>query len=160
MKFIIGPFLGIILALLVSSSTLADWPVASRKSYISKYPSSSHPAVDVATAWGTKIIPVWAGRIVYRGWRNNCGGRQVYVKHNNGYYTAYYHMSSYGRAVGAYVKPSNPTTYIGRIGSTGCSTGPHVHVEFWKGYPWRSGSYRVRKVQPILSGYYLPRRYR
>jgi murein DD-endopeptidase MepM/ murein hydrolase activator NlpD len=52
------------------------------------------------------------------------------------------------------------TTRLGRVGQSGCASGPHVHVEVWRGYPWHSGSYRVRPWSFIDSGTYLPSRYR
>jgi murein DD-endopeptidase MepM/ murein hydrolase activator NlpD len=138
--------------------TTAAWPVASRDSYLSRGYSSSHRADDIAVARGTRIVPVGSGRVVFAGWRSNCGGYQVWVSHGDGRYTAYYHM---GREVVYAGKPvTRQETTLGYVGSSGCATGAHVHVELWKGYPWRSGSYRVNPWGAIDSGVYLPYRYR
>jgi murein DD-endopeptidase MepM/ murein hydrolase activator NlpD len=147
-----------LLALAVVIPAIAAWPVASRSSYISRGYSSSHRAYDIAAPRGTRIVPTMSGRVVFAGWKSNCGGYQVWVSHGNGLYTAYYHMSKEvswkGRAV------RRQTSTLGYVGSTGCATGPHLHLEVWHGFPWRSGSYRVRPMNYIDSGTYLPYKYR
>lgn len=147
-----------LLALAVALPAIAYWPVASRSAYVSRGYTTSHRGYDIAAARGTRIVPVRSGTVVFAGWRSNCGGYQVWVSHGNGLYTAYYHMSREvswsGRAVSA------QSSTLGYVGSSGCSTGNHVHVEVWRGYPWRSGSYRVNPWNYIASGSYLPYRYR
>ena len=138
--------------------TTASWPVASRSSYISRGYSSGHRAADLAASRGTRIVPIGSGRVVFAGWKSNCGGYQVWISHGDNKYTAYYHMSREVVYKGKAVKRQSTT--LGYIGTSGCATGPHVHVEVWKGFPWRSGSYRVNPWHYIDSGYYLPTRYR
>jgi murein DD-endopeptidase MepM/ murein hydrolase activator NlpD len=145
-------------ALILPVAVLASWPVATRSSYISQGWHTYHRADDVAAAWGTPIVPIRSGKVVYEGYKHNCGGRQVYVAHGNGLYTAYYHMSSIAATKGEYV--TRQSTRLGRVGESGCATGPHVHVEVWRGYPWASGSYRIGPWNYIDSGTYLPYRYR
>jgi murein DD-endopeptidase MepM/ murein hydrolase activator NlpD len=145
-------------ALILPVAVVASWPVTTRSSYISQGWHSYHKADDVAAAWGTPIVPIRSGKVVYEGWKKNCGGRQVWVSHGNGLYTAYYHLSSIAVTKGQYV--ARESTRLGRVGESGCATGPHVHVEVWRGYPWASGSYRVGPWKYIDSGTYLPSRYR
>ena len=87
---------------------------------------------------------------MFAGWKSNCGGYQVWVAHGDGRYTAYYHL---GKEVVYSGQPvTRQETTLGYVGSSGCATGPHLHVELWKGFPWRSGSYRVNPWGAIDSG--------
>jgi len=84
-----------------------------------------HMGVDYAAPTGT---PVWAaadGKIVFRGWRGGAGNC-VIVKHEGGLQTVYMHLSKFrkGQKVGQRVKGK---TVIGYVGTTGLSTGPHLH---------------------------------
>lgn len=84
-----------------------------------------HMGVDYAAPTGT---PVWAatrGTIAFRGWRGGAGNC-VIIKHDNGLQTVYMHLSKFrkGQKVGQSVKGK---TVIGYVGSTGMSTGPHLH---------------------------------
>ena len=150
--------LAAILAVAVSIPALASWPVASRSSYVSRGFTSSHKAYDIAATSGIRIVPMRSGKVVFAGWKSNCGGYQVWVSHGSGLYSAYYHMrkevSWSGRSV------TRQESVLGYVGATGCATGPHLHIEVWRGYPWRSGSYRVNPWNYIDSGWYLPYRYR
>ena len=148
----------LIVALVLPVAVLASWPVASRSSYISQGWHTYHKADDVAAAKGTPIVPIRSGKVVYVGYRHNCGGLQVYVSHGNGLYSAYYHLSSDSVTRGKAV--TGGSTRLGRVGSSGCATGAHLHVEVWRGYPWHSGSYRLKPWAYIDDGYYLPSRYR
>jgi murein DD-endopeptidase MepM/ murein hydrolase activator NlpD len=144
----------LLVALILPAATLAAWPVANRYSYVSQGYHSYHKAEDLASYSGTRVVPVRSGRVVFAGWKNNCGGYQVWVSHGNGLYTAYYHLRSIAATKGQVVTQS--TTTLGRVGTTGCATGPHLHIEVWRGYPWSSGSYRVRPWSYIDNGTYLP----
>ena len=148
----------LIVALILPVAAQASWPVATRSSYISQGWHTYHKADDVAAAKGTPIVPIRSGKVVYVGYRHNCGGLQVYVSHGNGLYSAYYHLSSESVYRGKYV--TRQVTRLGRVGTSGCTTGPHVHVEVWRGYPWHSGSYQLHPWDYIASGTYLPSRYR
>jgi murein DD-endopeptidase MepM/ murein hydrolase activator NlpD len=145
-------------ALILPSVALASWPVATRSSYLSQGWSTTHRADDVAAAWGTPIVPILSGKVVFVGRKDTCAGLEVYVSHGNGLYSTYFHMSSESVYTGQSV--TRQETRLGRVGESGCATGPHVHVEVWHGYPQRSGSYRVNPWSYIDSGYYLPSRYR
>jgi murein DD-endopeptidase MepM/ murein hydrolase activator NlpD len=145
-------------ALILPVAALAAWPVANRTSWISQGWHTYHKADDIAAAKGTPVVPLRSGKVVFVGWKHNCGGLQVYVSHGNGLYSAYYHLSAESVYRGEVVTQS--TTRLGRVGETGCATGPHLHVEVWHGYPWHSGSYRVKPWSYIDSGTYFPSRYR
>jgi lysostaphin len=124
-----------------SGGSLA-WPVAGSY-YISQYFWSGHPAIDIAASYGTPIVAATGGKVIFAGWKNNCGGYQVWLSHGNNLYTAYYHMSAVLVGAGQYVSRGQQ---IGRIGMTGCATGPHVHFETWIGPIW-SGGYRVNPLR-------------
>jgi murein DD-endopeptidase MepM/ murein hydrolase activator NlpD len=143
---------------IVPAVAIAHWPVDNRSSYISQGYSARHQAYDLASYSGTPITPVRSGKVVFAGWKSDCGGRQVYVSHGNGLYTAYYHLRSIAVWKGEWV--TDQLTRLGRVGESGCATGPHLHIEVWHGYPWHSGSYRVSPWTYIDSGTWLPYRYR
>jgi murein DD-endopeptidase MepM/ murein hydrolase activator NlpD len=86
-----------------------------------------HTGVDWATAYGTPIFASGNGVVEVAGWEGGYG-KYVKLKHNNGYETAYGHMSAFakGLEVGKRVRQGQ---VIGFVGSTGQSTGSHVHYE-------------------------------
>jgi murein DD-endopeptidase MepM/ murein hydrolase activator NlpD len=86
-----------------------------------------HTGVDWATAYGTPIFASGNGVVEVAGLEGGYG-KYVKLKHNNGYETAYGHMSAFakGLEVGKRVRQGQ---VIGFVGSTGQSTGPHVHYE-------------------------------
>jgi murein DD-endopeptidase MepM/ murein hydrolase activator NlpD len=86
-----------------------------------------HTGVDWATAYGTPIFASGNGVVETAGWEGGYG-KYVKLKHNNGYETAYGHMSAFakGLEVGKRVRQGQ---VIGFVGSTGQSTGSHVHYE-------------------------------
>ena len=148
----------LVIAIVLPVSVLAYWPVGTRSSYISTGYSRSHPALDIAAPSGTKVVPIRTGRTVFAGYKSNCGGYQVWVSHGNGLYSAYYHLRSETTFRGEIV--SGGTETIGYVGRSGCASGPHLHIEVWRGVPWGSGSYRINPWAYVDEGYYLPYRYR
>jgi len=90
--------------------------------------STGHRAIDYAASYGTPIRAVGDGTVVFAGW-DGAYGRKVSVRHNSTYTTNYAHMSKI--AVGYGQKVSQSQT-IGYVGSTGLSTGPHLHYEMVK----------------------------
>ena len=86
-----------------------------------------HTGVDWATPYGTPIFASGNGVVEKAGWEGGYG-KYVRLKHNNGYETAYGHMSAFakGLEVGKRVRQGQ---VIGFVGSTGVSTGAHVHYE-------------------------------
>jgi murein DD-endopeptidase MepM/ murein hydrolase activator NlpD len=88
---------------------------------------SFHPGIDFAGPWGSTIAATAPGTVVFAGDRGGYGN-MVEIDHGFGIHTRYGHMSSIITHVGAKVGKGSP---IGRLGSTGRSTGPHVHYEVW-----------------------------
>ncbi len=86
-----------------------------------------HSGVDYAAPVGTPVSCVADGRVTFAGWRGGYG-KLVEVKHDGGYVTRYGHLSRFaaGITVGAEVEQGRT---IGHVGSTGQSTGPHLHYE-------------------------------
>jgi murein DD-endopeptidase MepM/ murein hydrolase activator NlpD len=143
----------------VPAITSAAWPVSTRSSYISQWYGSGHRGIDIAATKWSGVVPIGNGKVVFAGWKNNCGGYQVWVRHRDGVtHSAYYHLARETTSSGAYV--TGETTRIGNVGATGCATGPHLHLEVWKGFPWRWGSTRVNPWNYVSKGYWLPYRYR
>ncbi|MFC8127884.1 M23 family metallopeptidase [Streptomyces sp. NPDC057302] len=87
--------------------------------------SGSHTGVDFHAASGTSVHAVGSGTVVEAGW-GGAYGNNVVIKMNDGTYTQYGHMSSLGVTVGQAVTPGQQ---IGLSGSTGNSSGPHLHFE-------------------------------
>jgi murein DD-endopeptidase MepM/ murein hydrolase activator NlpD len=87
-----------------------------------------HKGVDLAAGMGTPIHAAADGRITYAGWAGGYG-RQVRIGHADGLATAYGHMSRIAAVPGQLVHRGD---VIGYVGSSGLSTGPHVHYEVFK----------------------------
>ena len=87
-----------------------------------------HKGVDVGAAWGTPIRASADGRISFAGWAGGYG-RQVRIGHGEGLATSYSHMSRIAAASGQFVHRGD---VIGFVGSSGLSTGPHLHYEVFK----------------------------
>ena len=86
-----------------------------------------HTGTDFAAPTGTPIMASGDGKVTKAGWCGG-GGNCVKIKHNSTYQTVYAHMSKFGRGIkkGVRVKQGQ---IIGYVGSTGMSTGPHLHYE-------------------------------
>lgn len=84
-----------------------------------------HPGIDIAVEFGTPVYAAAAGTVEQAG-PNGGYGRYVRIAHGNGYETAYGHMSGLAVAAGQKVIKGE---IIGFVGSTGYSTGPHLHYE-------------------------------
>tara|TARA_R100000005_G_scaffold77714_1_gene44915 strand:+ start:372 stop:1790 length:1419 start_codon:yes stop_codon:yes gene_type:complete len=89
-----------------------------------------HRGVDFGARTGTPIMAAGNGVVEFAA-RNGGYGNYVRIRHNNSYKTAYAHMSKYGKGIrkGAQVKQGQ---IIGYVGTTGRSTGPHLHYEVHK----------------------------
>lgn len=88
-----------------------------------------HTGVDWAASTGTPIFASGNGTVEEAGWKGGYG-RFVKIAHNNGYGTGYGHMSGFAKGIekGAKVRQGQ---VIGYVGSTGMSTGPHLHYEVY-----------------------------
>jgi len=91
-----------------------------------------HYGIDIAgTGYNSDIYAANNGTVIKREWHWSFGW-YIVINHNNGYYTLYAHMNKFepGIAVGDTVTRGQ---LIGYVGSTGESTGPHIHFELWQG---------------------------
>lgn len=84
-----------------------------------------HTGVDIGAAYGTAILAANSGTVTLAGW-NSGYGNCVVIDHGGGKATLYAHMSSIGVSKGQAVSKGQQ---IGKVGSTGNSTGPHIHFE-------------------------------
>jgi murein DD-endopeptidase MepM/ murein hydrolase activator NlpD len=89
-----------------------------------------HAGVDLAASHGTPIVAAGAGVVVAAGAEGGYGNA-VLIRHDNGYLTHYGHMSAILVTTGQQVRPGST---IGLEGSTGHSTGPHLHFEVHEGH--------------------------
>ncbi|MYD78578.1 MAG: peptidoglycan DD-metalloendopeptidase family protein, partial [Gammaproteobacteria bacterium] len=111
-----------------------------------------HLGVDYGARTGTPIRSTATGQIIKRGWSGGYG-KMIVIQHGSKYRTLYAHMSRYadGTSVGSYVKQGQ---VIGYVGSTGLSTGPHLHYEFHVNGRHRDPlQYDMPKGQPIPEQY-------
>ena len=94
-----------------------------------------HAGIDFAAAGGTPIYAAASGYVQVAGWSTGGYGNYVIIYHGkmsdgNAYSTLYAHMRSVATSAGKYVKQGE---LIGYVGTTGNSTGNHLHLEVWKG---------------------------
>jgi murein DD-endopeptidase MepM/ murein hydrolase activator NlpD len=87
-----------------------------------------HTGMDIGAAMGTPIKAAMSGRVTSVGY-NDSLGNYVVITHHSGYRTLYGHMSLVRVKSGAYVQTGER---IGDVGSTGLSTGPHLHFTVYK----------------------------
>ncbi|MEU1228499.1 M23 family metallopeptidase [Streptomyces sp. NPDC005828] len=91
----------------------------------SLWSSGHHSGIDFHAAYGTRVVSVGSGTVVEAGW-GGAYGNNIVIRMNDGTYTQYGHLSSIGVYVGQTVEPGQQ---IGVSGSSGNSTGPHLHFE-------------------------------
>ncbi len=92
-----------------------------------------HRAIDIGAAIGTAILAADDGYVSFAGWTDIGYGYLIVIDHANGYQTYYAHLSNIFVTEGSPVKAGD---VIGAMGSTGNSTGPHLHFEIrYNGYP-------------------------
>jgi Peptidase family M23 len=97
-----------------------------------------HRGQDMAAAAGTPLVAVTAGRVSYRQYQSGGAGYYVVIQGDDGRDSVYMHMQS-----AAFVAPGQRVQkgqLIGRVGSTGSSTGPHLHFELWTPHWFAGGS--------------------
>lgn len=109
----------------------------------------AHRGTDFAAPTGTPIKAAGNGRIIELGWKGGYG-RYIRIRHNGTYQTAYAHMHRYGQGlrVGSTVKQGQT---IGYVGTSGRSTGPHLHFELF-----RNGQQVNAMREPLPAGEPLP----
>ncbi len=117
-----------------------SWPVAG--GYISQYFHYGHYGLDIAADPGVRVKAAAGGTVIFAGWKSNGGGYQVWIAHGSGLYTTYNHMMSVSVGRGQSVSRGQQ---VGRIGSSGYATGPHLHFEVWRGMIWDGGT----RVNPL-----------
>lgn len=115
-----GPFSG------PSGTYTFVWPANNR--YLSgwDYIPGAHPGLDIAAGMGAPIYTSDTGVVVFSGWSTRGYGNLIIVDHGNGWQTAYAHLSQINVRCGQGVFQGN---LIGLSGSTGNSTGAHLHFE-------------------------------
>ncbi|MGO4633278.1 M23 family metallopeptidase [Streptomyces sp. 2RAF24] len=91
----------------------------------SLWSSGHHSGIDFHAAYGSQVVSVGSGTVVEAGW-GGAYGNNIIIRMNDGTYTQYGHLSSIGVSVGQTVTPGEQ---IGISGSSGNSTGPHLHFE-------------------------------
>ncbi len=84
-----------------------------------------HAGLDIGASWGSPIVAAGDGRVVAAGWAGGYG-REVQIAHGGGLVSLYGHMSQIVAEPGSFVRQGQ---VIGYVGSSGLSTGPHVHFE-------------------------------
>jgi len=89
-----------------------------------------HLGIDYAARTGSRIVASASGKVIYKGWKGGYG-RTIKIKHKGGITTLYAHMKGYGKGInkGSWVKQGRT---IGYVGTSGVSTGPHLHFGLYK----------------------------
>jgi len=126
---LMGPgYCGVVTTGYTGSGTFI-WPTTA--TYISGYnysPATNHRAVDIGGAMGNALYAADSGVVVYAGWNNYGYGNTVVIDHGNGWQTLYAHIMDGGILVSCGQSVSQGET-IAYMGSTGNSSGPHLHFE-------------------------------
>ena len=114
------------------------WP--SNKHYLSGFdytPNANHWGIDIAGNEGEAVYATDAGVIVYAGWNNYGYGNMILIDHGGGFQSLYAHLSGLNVGCGQSVGQGD---VIGAIGTTGRSSGAHLHFEImtssYKANPW------------------------
>ncbi len=105
------------------------WPTVER--YLSGFdysPETNHYGIDIAGREGYAIFAADAGVVVYAGWNDWGYGNVIVIDHGNGWQSLYAHLSAYNVECGSYVYQGS---VIGAMGSTGRSSGAHLHFELY-----------------------------
>ena len=112
-------------ALGVSLTKPVSGVISSRFGARSTIRSSAHTGLDIATSTGTPVVAAASGTVTFSGWKGSYGYLMV-ITHSNGVQTYYGHCSKLYYSAGATVSQGQT---IAAVGSTGNSTGPHLHFE-------------------------------
>jgi murein DD-endopeptidase MepM/ murein hydrolase activator NlpD len=109
----------------VTASGQFVWPT---QGTITQRYSWYHPGLDIANRGLPTVVAADSGRVMFAGWDASGYGNMVLIDHGNGFMTRYGHMSQIMVISGQTVAKGQT---IGRMGSTGHSTGPHTHFEIY-----------------------------
>lgn len=103
-----------------------------------------HLAIDYGAPYGTRVVSVAEGTVVSAGWAGG-GGKQVRIRHSNGYESYYLHLSAFAPGIrpGARV---NQGQMIGRVGATGTATGAHLDYRLKKNGVWINPLAEARRM--------------
>lgn len=116
------------------------WPTT--ETWLSGYnydEGTNHRAIDIAGSIGNAVYAADHGVVVYAGWNNHGYGNVVMIDHGNGWQTLYAHLDSYNVECGYYVFQGD---VIGGLGTTGNSSGPHLHYEMrYNGVPMNPNNF-------------------
>lgn len=108
------------------------WPTSSNYG-ITTYFSSSHPAIDIITYDGNREIYSASSGVVVTDAYKWDGGNYFIIQQDNGYYVIYCHLADKTVSLNQRVEKGQ---VIGHMGTTGLSTGIHLHYSIWDGYPY------------------------
>jgi murein DD-endopeptidase MepM/ murein hydrolase activator NlpD len=100
-----------------------QWPI--HGIVTQEFGHNGHPGIDIAAPYGAAIFAAGSGVVIYAGWESGYGNYTC-ISHGGPISTCYGHQSAIGVSVGQTVTRG---AFIGNEGSTGYSTGPHVHFE-------------------------------
>ncbi|QIK78948.1 M23 family metallopeptidase [Sphingomonas piscis] len=108
--------------------------------------SRLHAGIDIAAPSGTPIVAAAAGQVTAAGWAGG-SGRMVRISHGGGIATSYAHMSAIAAEPGSFVRQGQ---VIGYVGSSGLSTGAHVHYSVYvSGQPVNPMTVRLSAPAPV-----------
>lgn len=109
----------------IIESTPVSGQITSRFGAVSSIRSGAHTGTDIACAKGTKIKAIADGTVVFSQ-KNGSYGNLIKIDHGNGVESWYAHCNALYAKVGQEIKAGD---IIAEVGSTGNSTGPHLHLE-------------------------------
>ncbi len=102
------------------------WPTTDHTISGNQYNPNVHPAIDIGGQLGNPVYAADTGVVVYSGWSDFGYGYLLVIDHGNGWQSAYAHLNSVGASCGQSVIRGG---LVATLGSTGNSTGPHLHFE-------------------------------
>lgn len=92
-----------------------------------------HPGIDLAATKGSPVFPIMEGTVIFVDKGKFGYGNHVIVDHGSGFKSLYAHLSKIETKIGEKV---DKDSIIGLVGSTGWSTGPHLHLQIWEEDRW------------------------
>jgi murein DD-endopeptidase MepM/ murein hydrolase activator NlpD len=106
----------------------------------------AHRGVDYGAPTGAPVVAVAGGTVVSATF-DNANGRMVRLRHSSGYESYYLHLSAFGAGIRRGARVDQGQT-IGRVGSTGLATGPHLHYGLQKNGAWVDPLREHRNMPP------------